>query len=495
MPEIRRKKETTMLRTSHGRALGAFPGLLLMLGACSAPAGDTGEATGTEQSAVSFTNKVTGYTNDSTPPTSKGQQEETAIDFSVGTSDAIEIVAYNDQTGLTDPTYVPGQSLLGWSYSTGSTWTHKKLSPSATSAWPIYVGDPSIAVLKNSPSTVYITNLAIPSTKLSSPTNGADNLGGAIVAQSTNRGQDFTFYQGLKNTAGDTRGDQYDGTSLATGNNLVVAGFLDVTTSRTDVWRKVSTGAFTLMPSPFPASYPAETHARVAIDSFNRTFVSTVVKSPDGWNCVALNFANPSGTWQSSYAPDGTCGVIPEISDEPGRQPLYLSDRFLRSQTFAIAVGNETSSQTEMRVAYTVYADDAHYHVCVDAFHMGAGITPSAQGGCAHWITPSGSDQIHPALTFGGGKWKLTYWGRNDDPKGNKISLYQATVPAWGNTSQPLAITRVVGPQVACPLSSGYWSDYDGVKYNSTDGKFYATYTDSTGGCPGPGHVSQVSFQ
>ena len=192
-------------------------------------------------------------------------QSETAATTSFVNGVNIVVVTYNDDTNH-DPTitYGPnsrkiqsGASQMGWSYSkdNGQTWTYGgKVAP--PKGWAVLWGDPAITVDNGAYSYVFMSNLAIPDSKMpaggisgSVIVSGADSyIGGACIARSTDGGVTFKSYQCVSNTAKNSvpnseKGHFYDGGSMASSSaGEIYAAFVDVTTSQIDVWRSPSAG-------------------------------------------------------------------------------------------------------------------------------------------------------------------------------------------------------------------------------------------------------------
>jgi hypothetical protein len=452
-------------------------------------ASDGTESLGKIASAVTFPSQVTGYTTDSVPATSTYEQAETNLAFSQQSgTDVREIVTYNDFTAPAD--FAVGYSLMGWSYSSGSSWTHSKLTPSPTSAWPLYWGDPSIVVNPGNTNEIFITNIGVPLAKSNPLVQDGHSFGGTVVARSTDRGTSFAFYQGLQSFAAQVNGDFYDGSSLAAGsyqgNTVVVAAMRDSDTNSADIWKSSNGSAFSMMTAPF-SGRTATTHPRVRVDSFNRIFIGDVFYS-FGVRTFWANYTNGAGTWQ---------GLNAGLSNVQTAATVTLSDRtMITGPEFSIAVGNETSTSTELRIAYTYVGESGHFHVGVNSFICnmnGTGCSNDWGGFDAGWSTEQSwdsADHWSPNIAYGNGGWRLTYFSRDDAPTGNTVSLYSVVVPASGQYNFN-SRTLLAGPQVPC-LDGNYWGDYNDLKYNASDNSFNATYPYSAPGCTTPIHVYQA---
>jgi len=191
----------------------------------------------------------------------KFDQSETALTTAYSNAQHIVVVAYNDGTDTSSTvkytsqtrTVLPGASMMGWSYSLdkGQSWKYggKVLPPKD---WAALWGDPAITTSGTHYSIVFMSNLAIPSSKM--PQNGIsgpvnDFLGGACIARSTDGGKHFQVHQMLSNQS-----HFYDGGSMAASKKgEIFAAFVDVDTNQIDVWRAPNDSAqFAPMPNPFP---------------------------------------------------------------------------------------------------------------------------------------------------------------------------------------------------------------------------------------------------
>jgi hypothetical protein len=162
--------------------------------------------------ACSNSTKVTGNDNH----TSSGTQSETSATTSFINGKTRVVVSYNDETNedqfITyaqfDRTVTTGASLMGWSYSDdgGNSWNYGgKVSP--PKGWAVLWGDPALTTSGASYQTVFLSSLAVPSSKM--PAGGihgylyygdgrSSYIGGACIAKSTDGGATFKNLQWCK---------------------------------------------------------------------------------------------------------------------------------------------------------------------------------------------------------------------------------------------------------------------------------------------------------
>jgi hypothetical protein len=221
--------------------------------------------------------EVTGEQND---PTFPAPQSETIINVSNLNGSTLATAAYNDETNTsktitytsTTRTVLTGASLMGWSNSTnsGQTWAYGgKVLPNE--AWPVIWGDPAMTSSFRNQSYVFLSNLAVPASKM--PEGGIQcdvnnqgcfytALGGACIARSTDGGQHFSLYQCVTNN-----NDFYDGGSMVdAGDGEIFSAYVDVATSQIDVWRTPDENSqFQMIATPFP-NLEIYTHPRLRAD-------------------------------------------------------------------------------------------------------------------------------------------------------------------------------------------------------------------------------------
>src|SRR5947207_6479138 len=117
-------------------------------------------------------NKVTESDKDTAAVT---QSETAATTSYVGGSNNRIVVSYNDESNeqpfitytQNDRVVTTGASLMGWSYSDdmGTNWTYGgKVSP--PKGWAVLWGDPALITSEASYSTVFMSNLAVPDSKM-----------------------------------------------------------------------------------------------------------------------------------------------------------------------------------------------------------------------------------------------------------------------------------------------------------------------------------------
>jgi hypothetical protein len=454
---------------------------------------------------------VTGQPSTSTFTT---PQSETAINVSdLGGGNRIITVAYNDETNTngkvvytsTDRTVLSGASLMGWSYSTdgGQTWTHGgDVKP--PDGWAVLWGDPAITNSSVNQKYVFMSNLAIPNSKM--PAGGlhcdtADpgcmyaspyGLGGACIARSTDGGKHFDSYQCVTNNS-----DFYDGGSMIdAGDGEIFAAFVDVNTDQIDVWRSPDEkGKFSRLPNPFPGMYMMS-HPRLRADrGSNAVYVAA---QADNGQVLINRWIK--GNWGSNHP---IAATLYPILDSTGNAVIYppitLSDRSLRTgPQFSYDFGAPSEGGgDEIRFVYTSNKDSKYLYV------RGSFCPADLSSPCKdapEWGTTPGNlnitgDQFNPSVrAFAGGKknpaiWKVTYLSREHDPNGNTVSVEQGNLAVLSGGVRVLVPFDQITGLLVCPDDRGYWGDYNdiqfwGVPKNSVAAQFISTYTDSSQGCP-----------
>jgi hypothetical protein len=430
-------------------------------------------------------------------PTSLGTQSETAVNVSVVAGKQIITVTYNDDTDANKKiaytaatrTVMPGATMLGWSYSTdsGKTWTYGgTVAPPAN--WAALWGDPAITSDFSDQRYVFISSLAIPSSKMpaggiSGPVN--DYIGGACIAISSDGGKSFKIDQCLSDNS-----DFYDGGSMVAAGSptdrRVFASFIDWDTAKIDVWSSpTDTGTFTQMANPFPGMKMAS-HPRLRFDRDTDTLYAGAINDGDGR--VYLN------RYTSSWGK-------PVVASLPtaGNPTITLSDRTLRTAyQFSYDVGTPSANGNDaVRMLYTVRDPDSS-KLYVRGSYCTLDLTVCKDA--PEWGTTPGNfnlkgQQFNPKVRAFTGffgiapEWKAAYESTDDDPNGNKVSFKEGNLVVLPNGARLFLPFDLVKSQLVCPDNRGYWGDYDELQFagfdkDSTVPRFILPHSDSTTGCP-----------
>jgi hypothetical protein len=456
--------------------------------------------------------RVTGQ--DESEQTWGGKQAETAVNVSNVGSKQIITVTYNDGTDVADKIdYTPtmrtvnaGATLLGWSYSVdaGKSWKYGG-SVSPPTGWAVLWGDPAITSDFADQRYVFISNLAVPSSKM--PPGGiteglGPHIGGACIARSADGGISFKIHQCVTNHS-----HIYDGsTMVAAGqrdDRRVFAAFLDTETDRVDVWASPSdTGVFKLMPDPFPKRTMAS-HPRLR---FDRARDALYVAALDSQGQVYINrYTSGWGTPKVATLP--LASAVPVVQ---------LADRELRTEapfSFDVGVSSENGDDS-VRVVYTV-KDQETQKLYIRGAYCDAELTHCADA--PEWGTTPGnfalkgqqfSPKIRAFKSFGHpGVWKVTYMSTDDDPDGNMVSYKEGDFAVFPNGARVFIPLNLVKRQLVCPDERGFWGDYDEIQVlrfdeDSNEPLFVFAHSDSTQGCESRWqytsrhlHVSAVVFK
>ncbi|MEA2827669.1 MAG: hypothetical protein QOG43_2108 [Actinomycetota bacterium] len=496
MPRRRRRTQFPLL----GLAIGATLAALLV--ACSNPK----------------TTPTTGANKED--PTFEEGQSETAVNFSVTGGKQILTVTYNDETGAgnglikytkSTRTVSAGASMLGWSYSfdSGKTWKYggKVSPPSGGILW----GDPAITTDYADQRYVFISNLYIPPSNV--PSGGIigpmtlggtkSPIAGACIVRSEDGGVSFKLHQCV-----DNQQHFYDGGSMASaggsfGDRSVYASFVDVETARIDVWRSpTDTGVFSRLEDPFPG-IPIFSHPRLRFDRDTDSLYVAALGANDGkiyvnrWN---NGWGRPMvASWSTAGNPD-----------------IHLSDRTLRTGyqfSYDIGASSEAGGDS-VRFLYTAKDPDS------GRFYVRGSYCDFQLTKCndaPEWGTTPGNfrlsgDQFNPSVRAFPGffnippVWKITYLSRQDDPKGNKVTVEQGNLAVLPGGARSMVPFRAVNGLLVCGDTRGYWGDYNelqfaGFEKDSTTARFLMAFTDSSQGCEKQWtftshhvHVSTVMF-
>jgi hypothetical protein len=487
------------VRVGHFAALGAG---VVALSGCSA---------GCEQ--LPADNHVTG--KDKAQETWSGTQSETAVNVSNTGGKQIITVTYNDDTDTagkidytsTTRTVHSGATLLGWSYSVdgGTTWKYGG-SASPPANWGVLWGDPAITSDFADQRYVFISNLAVPKSKMpaSGKIDGGLNafIGGACVFRSEDGGITFKFHQCVTNNS-----DFYDGGSMAAAGSAtdrrVFASFVDVDKHQIDVWASPDdTGTFKLIANPFPGMQMFS-HPRLRFDRGSGALYVAALDS-DGQ------------VWMNRFAGGWGKPVVASLPTA-GNPEITLGDRTLRTAyQFSFDVGAASQNGgDEVRVVYTVQ-DQKSKKLYIRGSYCP--LTLKVCKDAPEWGTTPGNlsikgQQFNPRVRAFAGfltlepEWKVAYMSTDDDPGGNTVSFKQGNLVVLPAGQRVFVPFNLVKGQTICPDLRGYWGDYDELQFagfdpDSVAPKFVLAHSDSTKGCPSRWeytsnhlHVSAVVFK
>lgn len=473
--------------------------------------------------------QVTGN-DDATGPSA---QSETSATTSYFAGINRIVVSYNDESGnagkivygATTRLVNTGASMLGWSYSNdgGAHWTYGgKVSP--PTGWSVLWGDPAMTTSRTHYGVVFISNLAVPASKMPAGgisgalygVNGQSPIGGACLARSTDGGVTFSNYQCIRNTSptafsDSSEGHFYDGGSMAAlSSGAVFAAYVDVYTAQIDVWRSPSDGgAFALLPPPFPGLI-VQSHPRIRTAPLDSAlYVAAVVKVDGGFSRVYMN-RYIDGRWGQPVAVSDSAVNYPTI--DFGQSLLGAPLTVRTGPQFSFDVGAESENGVDgIRMLYTRF-DAGTQRYFIDAVACNKDLSgchavpgwragPGAPGevsidrynpNVAAWIGFIGLPPI----------WTGSYVYRYGKPASTvEVSRQTLGYVNGAPFTIPIDIYRNVP---VCPDTRGYWGDYDDhlhVGFNNGEALFARFLTDSSKGCTvrggfyaTPQHVQSVVY-
>lgn len=464
---------------------------------------------------------LTGCAQPGTPITGSKEDSRTQSETAAATSYAgrnAMVVTYNDETG-TESTiqYTPtgrkvlhGASLMGWSYSLdfGKTWKYGgKVNP--PKGWAALWGDPAMTTSNAAYRYVFISNLAIPDSKMpaggingSVVVTGNDSyIGGACFARSSDGGITFQNYQcvtnNVKNSTPNTeKGHFYDGGSMASSRQgEIFAGFMDYTTGQIDVYRSPdANGAFKMLPNPFP-NIEIYNHPRLRVDLAS----GALYVAGEATNHVVFLNRYANGQWGQPVQASDVGVTFPCIAFEPGGCDTGSTKLHLRTGpqfSFDIGAASDDAGSDAIRLLHT-RQDPQTQRYYVTGYRCPLALQP----GCIavpQWGTTPGNlslkgDQFNPNVSAWPGfiglppAWKATYVER-EEPNPSKITLSQGNLGYLPNGTPIYVPFDLIKNQTFCPDQRGYWDDYDdmivaGFINNSTTASFFRPLSDSSLGC------------
>jgi hypothetical protein len=461
-------------------------------------------------SACSNSNSVTGGDKQ----TSGSTQSETAATTSyVGGKNNRIVVSYNDETGeeafityaQLQRTVTSGASLMGWSYSDdgGTKWTYGgKVSP--PKGWAVLWGDPALTTSGASYQTVFLSNLAVPSSKM--PQGGIQGylyygdgrssyIGGACIAKSIDGGATFKNYQCVSNTktvAGvpDTpQGHFYDGGSMASNSaGEIFAAYVDVATGLIDVYRSPNaTGNFQQVATPFPNMY-AVSHAKLRASQDGSFYVAAQIIGSDGYYIYMNRWVN--GGWGNPVPVSNTSELYPSIDLGTSVQGSELTLR--EGPQFGYAVGAASDGGNDaIRMLYTRRGDDGHLYLDATACKVDLANCWEVAGWKFQGGGPNNSkvDTYDPDVEAWPGfiglppTWQAS-WAYHYG-NANFVNVSRATL-GYVNGSAFIFPVDILQNTPVCSDTRGYWADYDAMLqtgWQGTSSLWMRFTTDSSSGC------------
>jgi hypothetical protein len=421
-------------------------------------------------------------------------QSETALTTAYSNGQHIVVVTYNDGTDGSSTikytsqtrTVLPGASLMGWSYSLdkGQSWKYggRVLPPKD---WAALWGDPAITTSGTHYSIVFMSNLAIPSSKM--PQNGIngpvnDFLGGACIARSTDGGKHFQVHQMLSNQS-----HFYDGGSMAAAKKgEIFAAFVDVDTNQIDVWRAPDdSGQFAAMPNPFP-NMQMYSHPRLRINPYDDALY--VAAQGSDWAVYMSRWTDQA--WSPPVrVSNGAVELYPQMKFTTGTT-LRTGPQF----SFDIGAASTDDDRDAVRVMYT-QRDEKTGRLFVTGSYGKPDL--SAFWAAPQWGTTPGNlntpgDQFNPNVRAWQGLiglppvWKATFMNR-DPNAADEVDLEQGNLAYLPNGTRIYLPFHAIDDIPVCPDLRGYWGDYDDLEIvGFTEGgaaQFLRTVSDSSMGC------------
>jgi hypothetical protein len=445
-------------------------------------------------------------------PTWNGTQSGTATATARSGETTSFIVTYNDDTDdgkvkytATDRVVLPGASQLGWSYSLdqGKTWKYGgKVRPPA--GWGALWGDPAIVNSGTNYQRVYISSLAIPSSKL--PPEGwhgyvNDAIGGACVARSDDGGIHFAIHSCLSSNF-----DFYDGGSMAAAGGLtndqrVFAAYVDVDAARIDVWASPDgLLPFVQLGNPFPGMTMVS-HPRLAYDRLRGGLFVAAINGAD--QRIYINRLVGDSWEPPKVASLPTSRSTVTVAGQEIRHAYGFSFDVGANSTTELPDGTVQSNADNVRMLYTTRdAETKRLYVRGSACASDLAICNDVP----KWGTTPGNlntpgNQFNPTVKAWIGfiglppLWKAAYQSTDDSPDG--ISIKQGNLAVLPNGSPIFLPFDLIGPKPVCPdyregspgkAVDGYWGDYDEMSFagfdpGTTTPQFLLAFSDSTKGC------------
>lgn len=478
-------------------------------------------------SGCTSSHSVTGVDNQTKP----GSQSETVATTSYSNNINRIVVAYNDETNeanhitytATDRVIRAGTSLMGWSYSddAGAHWTYGgKVAP--PNGWAALWGDPALATSGAAYNIVFMSNLAMPSSKF--PNGGVHGyvyyengksayVGGACIARSTDGGKSFVNYQCVSNTQpvpdvpDATQGHFYDGGSLASNSaGEVFAAYADIATGLIDVYRSPNAnGRFALLPTPFPGMIAAS-HGRLRTGPDGALYVAAQFVSGAGDFIYMNRYVN--GAWGTPVPVSDASEVYPSIDFGTTAQGAALTLRTGPQFGYDIGTASE-GDQDAVRMLYTRRDETGHLYLDASACTADLGRCVRVAGWKFQGGGPGNTavDTFNPDVVAWRGllgvppTWQAT-WAYHYGTQGF-INVSRATLGYVHGTALLFPVDILHNAPVCSDLR-GYWGDYDAMIMTGFQGsvmQWMRFATDSSAGCSrrwtftaAAQHVQQSSY-
>jgi len=459
--------------------------------------------------ACSNSTKVTGNDNH----TSSGTQSETSATTSFINGKTRVVVSYNDETNedqfITyaqfDRTVTTGASLMGWSYSDdgGNSWNYGgKVSP--PKGWAVLWGDPALTTSGASYQTVFLSSLAVPSSKM--PAGGihgylyygdgrSSYIGGACIAKSTDGGATFKNLQCVSNTSTvsgvpDTpQGHFYDGGSMvSTSAGEVYAAYVDVATGLIDVYRSPNGNAnFQLLPTPFPKFYSVS-HAKLRASRDGSIYVAAQIVSNNTYYIYMNRLVN--GSWGNPVPVSDPSELYPGIDFGTSVQGSELTLRSGPQFGYDIGAASEGGNDA-VRMLYTRRDDKGHLYLDASACNDTLTSCNRVPGWRFQGGGPNNSavDSYNPDVVAWPGfiglppTWQASWAYHYGNV--NFINVSRATL-GYVNGSAFIFPVDILQNAPVCSDTRGYWGDYDAMiqtGWNGTSSLWMRFTTDSSAGC------------
>jgi hypothetical protein len=449
--------------------------------------------------------------------TRSGTQSETDATTSFVNGVHRIVVGFNDDTSQTAIQYGPtsrkvtsGASMMGWSYSedNGVTWHYGgRLSPPP--GWAALWGDPALTTSRSQYNLVFLSNLAIPESKLPAggTSGGLDGatLGGACIARSTDGGVRFTNFQCVTNTTRQSRGDFYDGGSMASSmSGEIYASYVDIDRAQIDIWRSPDgRQPFALLPPPFP-NYYIGSHPRIRVGTDGTLYAMALAQASSGDSIGALvgnRYRN--GTWGDPKVILGGVPIYPKVDFANSVLGLPLTLR--TGPQFSFDFGARSAGFDDSIRWLVTQRNDQDWlfvrgGVCdeqlSDCFFLDPWTFPSQGPGARQRIDVFNPNvAAFPGLIFAiAPRWEASFLTRYGNSS-TTINVTRATLGYLESEDQPakpfsipvdIARNALVCPDHRPTSHGDYWGDYDGFLSVQVDGdrvRFLRLMTDSSLGC------------
>jgi hypothetical protein len=476
--------------------------LVFLLPACGG-ATDEGEPSpevsiGEVRSAVVYPTQIT--------PTGLPSQSETELAFGLSGTTPTQVVAYNDFRGSPN-------NLIGWSFSVnGGAWQQRTFASNPPGHNAI-AGDPALAATPSDKRFIVMSHLAVPNDRTRVDRD-------ACIHLSADGGQTFSFFQCVAPPdAPDPRPsgyqNNYDGETLVgvgpVNAKTTFAAYLNIrgvvgVESRINLWwsnNNTPFGTFVRTTGtwdPFPTQLAAG-HPKLAGDPASGAvaIVAPVIGGSPLTIQLLFQAATNFGGFLGSPAvvtnglpPQGQVLVPPfDFSDY-----VTLSDgkQIRQGPEFDVELGNNESGVLEARVVYVKRNPVFPFGTGDGRLHLyGARCPLTLPLTCVDvpaWSTaalPGVHEEFLPRIAYANGKWAVSYYTTSPSPAGVPSQVFVVGRSLYGDASHaPKSKSSGVGgaiiPCLTIPAAH-YWTDYDDIKFNDTDGRFVTTFAGDNG-CP-----------